>query len=132
MVNRQSFLKYADHAKIDWGAAWEVESYNIIEKQFMRLKKLSEKHKFSVIIVAFPVAYQVYTTYIEDFPQNTISTIAKKYNFYFFDLLPLLRKHRDNKLFYDHCHPNDYSSEIIGKGLSKYLINDVFFNPPSF
>ena len=127
--NRQDFLQLAKSAEYDWGAAWKKDSWRIVEPYFERLKSLSEIHHFKVILVAFPVAFQVYANFDENYPQKILQKIALEQDFYYFDLLPVLRKYRNENLFFDHCHPKKKLNDIIGKEIATFLkenlLNDI-------
>ncbi len=82
--NKQTFLELAGMAKYDWGAAWDPKSWEILNPYFTKLKELAEENKFRVLLVVFPVTFQVYADYTENYPQQALSEIAKKNNFYFF------------------------------------------------
>jgi hypothetical protein len=46
---------------------------------------------------------------------------AAKRGFAFHDLLPLLRRHADEDLFFDHCHPREQANELIGNEVADFL-----------
>ncbi|MFH1314278.1 MAG: hypothetical protein ABIJ00_13765 [Candidatus Eisenbacteria bacterium] len=45
--------------------------------------------------------------------------------FGFVDLLPVLRGHRDKKLFFDQCHPGISANAIIGEEIGRYLEREL-------
>lgn len=126
-ASRESLLAYAKVAEKDWGAAWNPESWPLIDRQLARLRELADKHRFRVVVLAFPVKYQVYAHYYEDTPQQQIAALADKYGFDFLDLLPVLRQHNTaQNLFGDWCHPTDHGYAIVGQALGQFMLDRVF------
>jgi len=125
--DRGTFLKLASLARYDWGAAWDENSWGIIERELDRLKLLSAENGFEVAIVAFPVAFQVYADFREDTPQRLIQEQAAGRNFYFLDLLPYLRQYRENHkdIYYDWCHPTVKTNDFIGKIIADFLVWEI-------
>lgn len=119
--NRQDFLQLAESAEYDWGAAWKKDSWDIVKAEFRGLKSLSEIHSFQVILLALPVAFQVYASFHEDYPQKMLQEIAVEHGFYYIDLLPVLRKYRTEDLFFDYCHLKKKPNDIIGKEIAMFL-----------
>jgi lysophospholipase L1-like esterase len=128
--DRQEFMKLAKLAQYDWGAAWEKDSWEIVDDRLAALKSLSREHGFEVAVVAFPVSFQVYADFLETYPQERLREIATKYDFGFVDLLPVLRQHTDTKLFFDQCHPGVSANAIIGEEIADYL-KETFMAAPS-
>lgn len=123
--DRQAFLRLAYLAEYDWGASWKDESWQIIERQLERLKTHQERYGFDVVIVAFPVSYQVYSEFIEATPQINLQQRANGLGFHYLDLLPLLRKHNNAELFYDQCHLRPKANDIVGKAIGEFLKEEV-------
>jgi len=130
MHDREAFLRLAALANCDWGAAWEPESWEVIDRELDALKKLSEHHGFSTVVVAFPVAFQLYTRFVEDRPQRIIRDKCATRGFYYLDLLPLLRKRLsgEKKAYFDWCHPTAATNDFIGRKISEFLLRSLF-NP---
>jgi hypothetical protein len=122
--DRAAFRKLADLAKYEWGAGWQVDSWISIHDDFQRVKVLSEKYKFKVGIVVYPVAFQVYANFVDDYPQRKLEEITKSLGFKYYDLLPLLRNNNKQKLFFDHCHPLAGTSDMVGKEITAFLSKD--------
>jgi len=120
-TNRDSFLEYAYAARHDWGAAWQPKSWEIVERQFSRLRAHAAAHGFDVLMAAFPVAFQVNADYVEDYPQRRLAALCEQSSFPFLDLLPVLRTHRDKDLFFDHCHYNEEGNEVIAEALARFI-----------
>jgi lysophospholipase L1-like esterase len=124
--DRNTFLKLAALARYDWGAAWEENSWGVIDRELDRLKELSLKHGFEVAIVAFPVAFQVYADFVEDTPQQRIKQAVGERDFSFLDLLPYLRDYRKTHkdIYLDWCHPAAKTNDLIGNIIADFLFRD--------
>ena len=72
--------------------------------------------------MALPVSFQVKAQFLEDRPQKEMEKRAGVYNFAYLDLLPLLRQHSSEKLFFDHCHLTARGNEIVGRALADFLL----------
>lgn len=129
MNDNAEFKKWADLAKMDWGAAWDDQSWVIVDRELDRLKALSEKHGFKVAVICFPVTYQVYSNILENSPQKTIEQKSAILNFKFLDLLPVLRNNKHgSRLFFDHCHPTERAHQIIGKEIADFIRTELLSN----
>jgi lysophospholipase L1-like esterase len=126
--NKKDFLTLTESAKYDWGAAWNNESWVTIDKHLSKLKILSEQHNFKVGIIMFPVSYQVYSNFNENTPQITLKKKAQNLGFLFYDLLPTLKNHRTENIYFDICHPNEKGNAIIGEAISNFLIKEKLIN----
>lgn len=119
--NRAAFRRLADMAKYEWGAGWQEDSWASVRDDFQRVKILSEKYKFKVGIVAYPVAFQVYANFVDDYPQRKLEDITKSLGVKYYDLLPMLRNHNKQKLFFDHCHPLAVTNDMVAKELVSFV-----------
>jgi hypothetical protein len=124
-TDRHAFLELAGVAEYDWGAAWKDESWAVIEEQLERLKAHRDTYGFEVVIVVFPVSYQVYADFVEATPQIRMKQEAEAFGFRYLDLLPVLRPYSDTDLFYDQCHPRPAANDIIGKAIAGFLREEV-------
>jgi lysophospholipase L1-like esterase len=124
--NKADFLRLAQSAAADWGAGWEKSEWGEIDMQLKRLQDLASKYHFKAAIVAFPVMYQVESTFVEDTPQKTMKQKADSFGFAYLDLLPVLREQKKDPLFFDHCHPNEKGSDIAAKAITSFLPLSVF------
>jgi lysophospholipase L1-like esterase len=118
---RDDFMRLAASLEDDFGAAWNDASWAVIDKGLDRLQAIAAEHAFDVLVVAFPVSYQVYANFLEDRPQQVMKEKALSRGFHYLDVLPLLRQHRDQDLFFDHCHPREYTNDIIGRAIAEYM-----------
>jgi hypothetical protein len=127
----KAFRQLADMAVFDWGAAWERASWRAIDAGLARLRALSQASRFDVAIAAFPVSFQVYARFLEDAPQRQIEARARAMGFHFLDLLPVLRQHQGEDLFFDHCHPREGANDLAGRALAGFLQAEVLPTAPS-
>lgn len=109
-------------AKSDWGSAWGSAAWEGIDRELERLASLSRERHFTVIMMCFPVVFQVYAEDAEDTPQRKLETLSSKYGFAYLDLLPVLRENRAQDLFYDHCHLKKTGHDIVGE----FLADSIF------
>ena len=123
-TDRKALLFLARAAKYDWGAAWESESWVEIDREFARLESLSRRHGFKVLVVVLPVSYQVHARYVEAFPQWAVHQLAQSYRFDFMDLLPLLRAHNRESIYYDQCHMVPRANAWVGQALADYIFKE--------
>ena len=126
--DKKAFLKLASMARYDWGSAWQTDSWKDIDQQLKRLKTLSKQHRFKVAVVAFPVVYQIKAKFVEDTPQKTVQKLVDRLGFRYLDLLPLLRAHRNEDLYLDHCHPGENANDMIGKAIAVFLKEKMLSN----
>lgn len=127
-TDRDTFLKFAQEANLDWGAAWNPDSWKTIETEFTRLGNIAQDNKFKVVIVFFPVRFQVYSDFLEDYPQRKMDQLTQQFGFYYLDLLPFLRENNNIELFYDWAHPQPHTNDLIGKKIAEYLISQKFID----
>lgn len=122
--DRNIFLKFAGDANFDWGAAWDPNSWTIIDREMNRLKTEATEKKFKVVIVVFPVLFQLYTDFNENYPQTVMHDKAQNMGFYFLDLLPLYQQIKYKPLFYDWAHIKEIPNDLVGKEIADFLINN--------
>ncbi len=123
--DRDAFRELASLAQYDWGAAWEESSWEIVEHELRRVARLSEEHGFEVLVIIFPVAYQVYASFLEDAPQQRVAEIAEGLGFHSLDLLPMVRLLRGARPFYDQCHATPAVNREIAKVVARALREEV-------
>jgi len=127
--DRTAFLAFADSAKLDWGVAWDERSWASLTGPFDELAKLSRDHGFRVVLLAFPVRYQVDAPFIEDLPQRKLREVAEMHGWSYLDLLPVLRQHQAEDLYFDQAHPNARGNALIGQVLADYLMTNGLIQP---
>lgn len=122
----QTFQKLVELAQYDWGAAWQDASWTILSEQFDRLLILSQRYNFKVAIIAFPVRFQVETSFLDRTPQDRLERISTSMNFEYLDLLPVLRDAQDKQeLFYDQCHLTTFGLKVSGEAAASFIANVI-------
>jgi len=115
------FMELVQEADLDWGAAWDGESWLIVEEYLSKMKGLSEEEGFRLAVVCFPVSFQVDAGFIMDHPQQELSRICQRLDIEFFDLLPCMRMYNNTRIFYDHCHLNLAGNEVSAECIKDFL-----------
>lgn len=128
-TDREDFIELTEHAKYDFGAAWDESSWPKIAKQFDRLQKIAKQRGIPVAVIGFPVKFQVYADFVEDYPQQELKKLAEQFDFPLHDLLPILRSHKETKLFYDQCHLNVKGSQVVGEDIAHFLNKSKLIRP---
>jgi len=108
----------------DWGGTWSPAAWETMQPMFDELIRLSEQHSFKLLVVCFPVIFQVTPEAVFDFPQQQLKRVFGKFQVPVLDLLPALRNaHRrtDQPLFYDQCHHTPAGNELIADILYTFL-----------
>jgi len=123
--DRNVMMQMVRRAKRDWGATWQPHSRGIVASEFAKLRDHADEAGFEVVVAVFPVRFQVEADYLERAPQQMVEAEARAHGFHFVDLLPLLREHRGEKLFYDHCHLVSSANAIVGESLARFLTAKV-------
>lgn len=121
---RAALLELAEMASWDWGAAWKEPAWRRVDEGLERLARLAGENGFRVVVVAFPVSFQVLADYLEDAPQRRLEDAARRRGFGFLDLLPLLREHRQETLFFDQCHLVPGANARVAAALAGFLARE--------
>jgi lysophospholipase L1-like esterase len=124
---QKAFQQIIAAAPFDWGAAWDIESWGKVATNVQKFKQITTKHSSKFGIIAMPVAYQVMTDFIDDFPQQQISKIAQSYQIPIVSLLEEERNNREEEIFFDWCHPNFKGNQVIAPIILKF-IKDNFYH----
>ena len=85
------------------------------------IRALSRVHDFRVAVVAFPVSFQVQASHLEDAPQRRMRELTKEFGFEYLDLLPVLREHAQERLYFDQCHPTIRGNAIAGEAVAEFM-----------
>lgn len=112
-------------ASHDWGAAWNDGSWSVVERELSRLEELARRAGARVAVVAFPVKYQVAASFVDDAPQRRMEALAAGRGHPYHDLLPFLRSHAGEELFFDQCHPRPAAAALIGAEVGAFLAEEV-------
>lgn len=120
----EAFRELTRLARYDWGAAWQADSWDAVERQFDRLADLTAPKGVGVAVVVFPVAYQTFTPFVDDAPQREMATRVAARGWPLLDLLPLLRESAPGG-FFDQCHPDGPANDRIGAAVAAFLEEQV-------
>jgi lysophospholipase L1-like esterase len=120
-TNPAALERLAWLARYDWGAAWQPASWPVVDGEFARLRTLAERGGFRVLVLALPVRFQVEADFVDDQPQRALAERVRAHGFDFLDLLPMLRSHRNQPMYFDHCHPKPCANAWIGAALAHYI-----------
>jgi len=121
----RAFARLVEDARGDWGASWRPNATKVVADAFDRLAELAAANDFGVAIAVFPVKFQVLADHVDRSPQRMLEAEARARGFSFLDLLPLLREHRDEALFFDHCHLVPSANELVGARIAAFLQREI-------
>lgn len=124
-ADRNDFMRMVEAADYDWGRAWKDEFWKKIESQFGQLKQMSSDEKFKVVIVGFPVEFQVMAGFLENTPQIKLAELSRRFGFQHIDLLEMLRSENEKELYFDQVHPNIIANDMIGSYLADFFVKSV-------
>lgn len=100
----------------DWGSAWTDSAWRRIEPLLMEFGREAALHRFTPLVVCFPVRLQVEARFVYDQPQRRLRAIAGRLGMPVLDLMPLLREaapRAAGPIFADHCHYTTYGNEVL-------------------
>lgn len=112
----------------DWGGAWSDHAWDIWKPLFEEFVALSKEHDFQLVVIAFPVRYQVEADYLYDHPQQRLQELSGSLSIPTLDLLHLFRKEHQNNdevLFFDHCHHTTYANQLIADEVYQFLQTNI-------
>ena len=113
----EALKQLANDARYDWGAAWQESAWNSTKTQFVRLKEQAAKLDAPVLVVIFPVIYQVDAAYVDNGPQKRLGALSQELGFTALDIVPQLRARIREKLFYDHCHLTKEGNAVVADAI---------------
>lgn len=119
--NPEAFSELVELARYDWGAAWQEESWKVVDESLERLQQLAAKHAFQLAVAMFPVAYQVSAEALHDEPQQKMRALTGSRGIPFFDLLSGLRERSHQALFYDQCHLTPEGQRVTAELLLPFV-----------
>jgi hypothetical protein len=111
----------------DWGGTFIPQVWIKMEALLEEMARLAKQHKFQLVIIAFPVKFQVEAPHLFDYPQRRLSQIARALKAPYLDLLPLLRRDYDknkkegDRLFYDNCHLSIRGHQVTAQAIYQFL-----------
>ncbi len=110
----------------EWGGAWSDGAWDRMAKTLAAMKMKLGQAGVPMVIVLFPVSYQVEDQRLFDFPQRKAAVIAQRMGVPLLDMLPLLREEKSRsreRLFYDQCHHTPYVSRVIAEHILGFLVD---------
>ncbi len=126
--NPNEFEKLIIKNYSDWGSAWSENAWSVIEPMLLEIKRISCKNDFKLIVLCFPVKYQVELKCADNYPQNKLKVFCENNNINFIDILPDLKNiSNKNQLFYDHCHLTPIGNKVVSDLIFNYLQKNNFF-----
>jgi len=120
-TDRKAYQDLVKSASWDWGAAWEEDSWKEIYRELDELRSLAEQNQFQLAIMVFPVAVQVRSSVADDYPQKKMLSYCSRAQIPCLDLLPWLKSHRDEEIFFDHCHLTAQGNRIVADALAEFI-----------
>jgi len=118
----------------DWGGAFSPQVWNKMEALLGEMARLAGRHKFQLVIIAFPVSFQVEAPRLFDYPQQRLGQIAGALKAPYLDLLPIFRrdfeknKKAEDRLFYDQCHLTVRGHQVTAQAIYQFLKQTSFRN----
>ena len=119
--NKEDFKKLVRAAKYDWGAGWNQESIETIDPLLQTIHSHAKGNNVTLALTILPVAYQIYAEDLHQEPQSLIQNLAQKLQIPVLDFLIPLRKHKEERLYYDQCHPNPLGNERMSAILYPFV-----------
>ena len=120
-TDRAAFKRLIEKANMDFGAAWQEDSWKKVFSDLDQFRDLASKNHFQMAIVIFPVALQVQSEVADDYPQQKIKQYCASQNLPCLDLLPILRQHKDENIYFDHCHLTALGHQVISHPIADFL-----------
>ena len=127
----------------DWGGAFSPRAWKKMEALLGELSRLAKRHRFQLVIIAFPVSYQVEASHLFDYPQQRLSQIAGALKapfsiccLYFGWILKRIRRQRTDFFAYQ-CHLTVRGHRVTAQAIYPFLkqappaINNPFHVPGS-
>ena len=122
LTDRHAFYDVVSKAIRDWGGSFSERLWHDMSPLFLRFRQLADEHGFEPLIIVFPVALQVMSEFVEDYPQRRLKEIAGELDVPVLDLLPILRTVSNKKaLFYDHCHYTPLGNQRIAAEILEFI-----------
>lgn len=108
----------------DWGYAWFEPAWHDMRPDFEIMRALAEQHGFRLVVVLFPVRYQVEADYDDDRPQRHFVKLMRELDIDHVDLLPPLRESylaTRESLTRDHCHLTPGGHRLVSRIIAEHL-----------
>jgi len=122
-TDKAAYQKVIQEASMDFGAAWQEDSWKTIYSGLDELQSLARKNRFKLAVLIFPVGIQVKSEAADDYPQQKMKNYCAQTQIPCLDLLPVLREHKAEDIYFDHCHLNTLGHRIIAPSIAGFLEN---------
>jgi lysophospholipase L1-like esterase len=110
----------------DWGLAWYDEELLRLEALLGQFMSLAEARGFALQLAIFPVNVQVEAEVDTPLdltgPQYELVHFARQQGLPVVDLLPALRAHHDEGLYYDQAHLTPRGHEVAAEAIGRALM----------
>jgi len=124
VAEEKAFAQLIDAAKFDWGDAWNQKSRERMFEQIRELKDFANKNRTQFALVALPVSAQLIAKFQSSLinePQRDLKSFCLAEKIPFLDLLPSLRKHLNEQIYYDHCHYTPRGNQVVAESILRFL-----------
>jgi len=122
--DRDAFDYEIYNASMDFGLAWNPQSWVILERIIRTLTLAARQRDQEIAAFLFPVHIQVKGN-LEDFrPQASFAAMCDSIDLPCFDLVQALRadwQANHTKLYYDHCHLTPRGNAVVAAALAEWL-----------
>ncbi|MDD4899087.1 MAG: GDSL-type esterase/lipase family protein [Candidatus Omnitrophica bacterium] len=122
----QALKNLMQAADRDWGSAWIASGQTITRAYIQDLHSLARARNFKLVVLCFPLTVQLYAQKPGDidlyYPQKFMQGLCKEYKIPYLDLVGSLKKHQNEKIYYDHCHFAERGREIVAEDIQNFLI----------
>ena len=112
----------------DWGSAWLPSGQAITRTYIKELKDVARAHNFKLVVLCFPLTVQLYAQKPGDIdlfaPQKFMQSLCQEYKIPYLDISEALKKHLNEKIYYDHCHFAERGMEIVADDIKNFLISN--------
>ena len=122
--DRDAFDYEIYNASMDFGVAWNPQSWAILERVIRTLALAARQREQIIAAFLFPVHIQVKGT-VENFgPQRSFAAMCESIDLPCFDLVQALRvdwQANDAELYFDHCHLTPHGNTVVAAALVEWL-----------
>ncbi len=120
-TDRAAFDELTRLMSRDLGAAWDENSWLVIENEAARFKEICVSHGSSGAVVIFPPIIQTESQVADDYPQKQMKRIAAAQGLLVLDLLPKLKTQQPGMMYLDHCHYTPYGSNFVSEEIANWI-----------
>jgi len=120
--------KLIELSKKDWGLAWTQKGWERTEYFLNKISTLSKSKNFKFVVLAFPITLQLYADASDSYmflPQERLSQYCRDNKIILIDLLPYVKKYKEEGVFYDHCHHTPFGLELISQALYDSIKDEI-------